>query len=151
MSTIASFGIMTLIFLADQGCQKETSGPPQVVLQGANGKEIFVKVEIASQPQERERGLMFRKELAENAGMLFVYQAEAPLSFWMKNTYLPLDMIFINDSMRIVGVVENATPLTLEPRSVDTPARYVLEVNGFFMRRHGILQGSRVRFEGIAN
>jgi Uncharacterized conserved protein len=151
VATIIGFGVMLLMWCTDSGCQKETAASPQVVLQGAGGAEIVLQVEVASQPNERERGLMFRKELAENSGMLFVYPSEAPLSFWMKNTYLPLDMIFINDTMRIVGVVENAEPLTLEARSVNTPARYVLEVNGLFVRRHGISPGSRVRFNNIAN
>jgi uncharacterized membrane protein (UPF0127 family) len=151
VATIIGFGVLMLIWCTDSGCQKETGVPPQVILQGARGAEVVVQVEVASDPNERERGLMFRTELAENAGMLFVYPSEAPLSFWMKNTYLPLDMIFINDTMRIVGVVENAQPLTLEAHSVTTPARYVLEVNGLFVRRHGISPGSRVRFKNIAN
>ncbi len=142
---------MTLAYCTDQGRRQQAASPPQVVLQGADDQEIVVQVEVARQPNERERGLMFRKELAENSGMLFVYPSEAPLTFWMKNTYLPLDMIFINDTMRIVGIVENAEPLTIEARSIDTPARYVLEVNGFFAHRHGIQSGSRVRFKNISN
>ncbi len=147
VAMVIGFGAMMLLCCTDQGCRREAAFPPQVVLPGAHDQEIVVQVEVARQSNERERGLMFRKELAENSGMLFVYPSEAPLSFWMKNTYLPLDMIFINDTMRIVGIVENAEPLTLDARSINTPARYVLEVNGFFARRHGIQPGGRVRFK----
>jgi hypothetical protein len=135
---------------ATHGCRKASSGPPAVVLQDDQGRPVRVLAEVVSRPEDRERGLMNRKTLAEDHGMLFIYPGEGNLSFWMKNTLIPLDMIFIGENRRIVGVVENTVPLSLESRKVDAPSRYVLEVNGGFFRRHGIVLGSAVGFEGIA-
>lgn len=130
------------------GCRSAPEGPARVVLPAATG-EVAVRVEVVRRPEERERGLMYRRHLDEDAGMLFVYPAEGHLRFWMKNTYLPLDMIFIGDNRRIVGVVRRAAPLTEEGREVDAPARFVLEVNGGFCDRHRIQIGGEVRFENV--
>jgi hypothetical protein len=111
-------------------------------------REIPVKVEIAATPPTRQRGLMFRQSLPEEEGMLFLFPASEQLSFWMKNTYLPLDMIFIKSDMTVLGVVEGAIPLTEESRAVPGESQYVLEVNATFARRHGIGPGTQVRFEG---
>ena len=69
-------------------------------------------VELADTDAEREKGLMFRKELPEGSGMLFDFHAEAPVSFWMQNTYIPLDMIFIRGDGRILRIAENTEPLS---------------------------------------
>jgi hypothetical protein len=92
---------------------------------------------------------MYRRTLAPDEGMLFLFPAEQVQSFWMRNTYVPLDMIFVNSRMEVVGVVENATPLTDTPRTVWKPARYVVEVNAHLARVNGITTGTRVRFEGV--
>jgi hypothetical protein len=88
--------------------------------------------------------------LGSDRGMIFLFATEAPQSFWMKNTPIPLDMIFINRDRKIVGIVEQAAPYSLESRSVATPSQYVLEINGGLAKRHGIKAGDRVRFEGIS-
>jgi uncharacterized membrane protein (UPF0127 family) len=119
-----------------------------VVLQTA-GRTVRVRVEIVRTPEQRARGLMFRQKLAELHGMLFLFDRQEVQSFWMENTYIPLDMIFIDEKMRVVGVVENAEPLTTVSRKVNAPSRYVLEVNGGFCRRHGIGKGTSVAFEGF--
>ncbi len=119
-----------------------------VVLQTA-GRTVRVRAEIVRTPEQRARGLMFRQKLAELQGMLFLFDRQEVQSFWMENTYIPLDMIFIDERMRVVGVVENAEPLTTVSRKVNAPSRYVLEVNGGFCRRHGIGKGTSVTFEGI--
>ena len=95
-----------------------------------NGKTISpdISIEIAATEGERALGLMYRKSLPEKSGMLFIFPDEAPRSFWMKNTYVPLDMIFLNAKMEVVSQVENATPLTESPRESHVPAKYVLEV-----------------------
>ena len=92
---------------------------------------------------------MFREHLDANAGMLFLFERPDRLSFWMHNTLIPLDMIFISDALRVVGVVENAEPHTDDPRAVDGLSQYVLEVNAGFARTHGIGAGTAVAFEGI--
>ncbi|MDH5671666.1 MAG: DUF192 domain-containing protein [Myxococcales bacterium] len=110
---------------------------------------VRVTVELARTVQERQQGLMYRKQLAPDAGMLFLFEEEKPLSFWMRNTYVPLDMIFIGSDLRIVGIVENAEPLTDDSRSVDGHSQYVLEVNAGFSREHGLATGTAVAFVGV--
>jgi uncharacterized membrane protein (UPF0127 family) len=120
-----------------------------VTLEPPGGEPVSFRVEIAADDASRGRGLMFRRHLDADAGMLFVFDAEEPLSFWMRNTYLPLDMIFITADMRVLGVVENAEPLTDDPREVEGSSKYVLEVNAGTARRYGIGPGTPVRFEGV--
>lgn len=121
---------------------------PRVVILTAAGT-LPVTVELARTEPERERGLMHRTSLPPDAGMLFLFDESADHTFWMKNTLLPLDMVFIDDDGRIVGIVESAEPLTTVPRSVGAPSRYVLEVNGGWARAHGVRPGDRVRFEDV--
>ncbi len=122
---------------------------PRVVIETAKGARPSVTVELARTDAERARGLMFRKSLAPDAGMLFLFDESQEHSFWMQNTLIPLDMIFIADDGRIVGIVERAEPLTTTPRTVGAPSRYVLEVNGGWAAAHGVARGDRVRFEGV--
>lgn len=119
-----------------------------VVVETAGGPVPF-SVELAMDDQQRARGLMFREKLAEDEGMLFVFDRSERQSFWMKNTYIPLDMIFIDEEGVVVGIVENAEPQTTTSRRVDKDSRYVLEVAGGTSRRLGIAAGSKVRFEGV--
>ena len=128
--------------------QTATMASARVILMPEGRETITVPVEIARTPAERSRGLMFRISLPENEGMLFLFERPDQLSFWMRNTLIPLDMIFIEDSMRVLGVVENAEPRTDTGRSVPGLSQYVLEVNGGWAQRHGIGPGTRVRFEG---
>jgi len=140
---------LALALLASLGSSACASEPkPRVVLHGERG-EVTIKVEVAATPEKRALGLMYRRDLAADAGMLFVFDESAPLSFWMKNTPLALDMIFIGEDLRIVGIVKNAEPFTTTPRRVDTPSRYVLEVNAGLSERHGIRPGDRVSFDGV--
>lgn len=92
---------------------------------------------------------MFREHMDEDAGMLFLFDKMEVQSFWMKNTRLPLDMLFLDESGTIVGIVENAEPLSLTSRSVGLPSRYVLELNGGTSRRLGIEAGQKARFLGV--
>src|SRR5712671_7540353 len=108
-----------------------------------SGVHVFA-VELASTPQEQATGLMFRRELPEGQGMLFDFHREQPTSFWMKNTYIPLDMIFIRADGRILRIAENTVPLseTLVPSG--GPVRAVLEVIGGTAKKLGIAPGDRV-------
>src|SRR5260221_390692 len=108
-----------------------------------SGVHVFA-VEMASTPAEQANGLMFRRELPEGQGMLFDFHDEQPLSFWMKNTYIPLDMIFIRGDGRILRIAENTVPLseTLVPSG--GPVRAVLEVIGGTAQKLGIAPGDRV-------
>ena len=102
-------------------------------------------VEIARTDRQQRQGLMFRRRLASNEGMLFVYSSAKILKMWMKNTYLPLDMLFIDARGRIVNIVERTVPGSLETISSVERAMAVLEVNGGTTSRLKIQKGDRVR------
>ena len=121
---------------------------PRVVVETASGAHV-VRVELARTDAERARGLMWREKLDPDAGMLFLFEESALHGFWMKNTLISLDMIFIGEDGRIVGVVERAAPGTTTPREVGAPSRYVLEVNGGWSAARGVRAGDRVRFEDV--
>ncbi|MCK6513146.1 DUF192 domain-containing protein [Myxococcota bacterium] len=122
---------------------------PRVMLTNSEGKEITVLVELACDDPTRQQGLMYRKMLAEYGGMLFIFPRDEYLSFWMKNTQIPLDMLHISHNKEIVGIVENAKPFDETPRGVGVSARYLLEVNAFFSKTHKIARGDRVQFLDI--
>ena len=94
-------------------------------------------------------GLQYRRSLADDRGMIFLFPSESLQTFWMKNTPISLDMIFINRDRKVVGIVERTVPFSLDSRSVTEPSQYVLEINGGLARRYGIQTGDFVRFEGI--
>lgn len=138
---------------ANEGGGAETAlakaARPSVMLFPEGRQPVRVWVEIARTDAERARGLMWRRELADDAGMLFLFEQEELQSFWMKNTLIPLDMIFIRGDLTVAGIVENAAPLSLESRSVGVPSKYVLEVNGGWARRHGVEAGTPVVLLGV--
>ena len=144
---------LALVFgcAVNQGCRNNRNLPPVVVFEGHNGKTTRVNVEVVSNDEDRARGLMFRRHLKPDAGMLFVYRFEDNHAFWMKNTYIPLDMIHFSHDKKIVGYIENAQPHDLSSQSIHKPSQYVLEVNAFFMRRYQINQGWKVKFVDIAS
>jgi len=108
-----------------------------------NGVQVF-SVEMATTEQEKETGLMYRKELPDGKGMLFDFSPERQVSMWMKNTYIPLDMIFIARDGRIVRVAENAKPMSDDLVPSGRPVRAVLEVIAGTARKLGIAAGDRV-------
>lgn len=101
-------------------------------------------VELANNDAERTRGLMFRKSLPEGQGMLFDFKRDQPVSFWMHNTYISLDMIFISGDGRIVHIAENAKPLSDDMIPSGAPVRAVLEVIAGTAQKLGIAPGDRV-------
>jgi hypothetical protein len=110
-----------------------------------------VAVEVAATSQERETGLMYRSHLGANDGMIFLFTQPQHLSFWMKNTEIPLDMVFADGNRQVVGTVEQAEPYAEQLLSVDGDSQYVLEVNGGFCKAHGIVAGDHLRFTGFAD
>lgn len=107
-------------------------------------------IELARTPAEMERGLMYRDRLAPDHGMLFLYEDERPVSFWMKNTLIPLDLIFADSSGRIVQIAERAVPLSTALISSDSSVRAVLEVNGGTADRLKIAVGDRLIHPALA-
>lgn len=125
--------------------QAATEDTPVISLVTSSGEAQFY-MELAVSPAEKQRGLMHRPRMDDQWSMLFVYPNEQPLSFWMQNTLIPLDMVFIGDDSRVVGVVEGAEPLTTSARSVSGNSRYVLEINAGLASRYQIKAGDRVVF-----
>ena len=107
------------------------------------GVHVFA-VEIADNDADRAKGLMYRKELPEGRGMLFDFHREQEVSFWMQNTYIPLDMVFIRGDGRILRIAENTEPLSTRLIPSGGPVRAVLEVIGGTTRKLGIAPGDRV-------
>ena len=125
--------------------EPEADGLIEVVLTSPEGEKISVKSELVADNASRARGLMYRRDLAINEGMLFLWKDADIRSFWMKNTYIPLDMIFINGT-NVVGIVENAQPHTLSAGTVDAKSNAVLEVNAGFVKMYNINSDWKVSF-----
>jgi len=117
--------------------------PREITIESKSGAHRFV-VEVAQTPEQRSQGLMHRRELDPERGMLFDFGEEAPVAMWMKNTIIPLDMMFIADDGRIVHIAERTVPMSLAAISPDRPVRFVLEVSGGTAARLGIAPGDRL-------
>ncbi len=112
-----------------------------------------IHLELALTDQEKALGLMYRDSLPANAGMLFVFDADASLAFWMKNTFIPLDLVWLDKEGRVVDVRANVQPCRADPCPTYEPARSartVLEVNAGFAAAHWVKPGAVLRFEGVA-
>ncbi len=118
--------------------------PDRVDLRGHWGQSSF-SVEIADDEAERAQGLMFRESLARGAGMLFVYPEPQTAAFWMKNTLIPLDIIFLDQTGRVIQIQANAIPGDLTPLPGGDNVFAVLEINGGLAARYGISIGSEMR------
>lgn len=105
---------------------------------------LKIQAELAKTPHDVEKGLMFRRSMSDNQGMLFKLESRRDHTFWMHNTCIALDMMFVEDDGLIVGIVEGAAPLTDSVRSVGCPSTYVLEVNGGWSRKNGVKPGQRI-------
>ncbi len=120
-----------------------SAGRQTVEIVSKNGVHAF-SVEMAVTDAERQQGLMYRKELPEGQGMLFDFQRDQEVGFWMKNTYIPLDMIFIRSDGRIMRIAENTEPLSERIVPSNGAVRAVLEVIGGTTRKLGIAAGDKV-------
>ena len=145
--------LLLLILLALAGCDGGSAGGEPtgkapasdlrtVTLDASGGEEVEVQVEIADTDPERQRGLMGRTALPEDQGMLFVFGGEQELSFWMKNTLIPLSIAYIDSQGRIVDI-QDMKPLDDDPPHYVSaePARYALEVNQGFFEERGVEVG----------
>jgi len=133
-------------------CPKDPTGNLKLPL----GKVVFseaagaptVDVELARDEASRERGLMFRTSMAKNHGMLFSWQDERARTFWMHNTCIPLDMLFITKAGVISGILEQVPTLNEAPRGVKCPVAHVLELTAGWARAHGLVPGMKLKIEG---
>lgn len=126
------------------GCKEESNKPAKEVTTAPIGfkkeGEVYLtkpsgdtlqhlQVEIADDDYQRETGLMYRTGMKEDQGMLFIFEDEQPRGFYMKNTHIPLDLIFLDSQNKVVSIAENAKPQSMETIPSNVPAQYVLEVN----------------------
>ena len=139
-------------FVLLTGCSPGGDALPKtrVVVDATTGPAVFT-VEVASDDASQQKGLMFRTELAPDAGMLFDFHSSGPRSFWMKNTPLSLDLIFIRADGTIANVVTNAMPYSTQSIMSSEPVRAVLEINGGRAAKLGIEPGQTVHAEIFRN
>ncbi|MFH1830478.1 MAG: DUF192 domain-containing protein [Pseudomonadota bacterium] len=161
---ISIFGIVAAAFIMISGCEKmQTEGPATAEdVKGAETAEgsspaastavatvtvgeMPFSVEIAQTDEEKAQGLMDRESLPENAGMWFVFSQPVQEEFWMKDTLMPLDIVFVGEDMKVVHIKENAVPKSVEMISSPVPFMYVLEINAGKVAEHGIEIGDEVK------
>ena len=143
--------LLAALFVASPPAQAQ-SGPledldrfPRARLEIGAKKPLVFEVWMADTPARQQQGLMFVRSLPPLRGMLFVHENPRPMTMWMKNTYIPLDMVVIDAKGRIQEIVENATPHSLDTIRSKLPARAVLEIGGGEARRLGLKVGQQVR------
>ena len=127
----------------------QPSAPSAKVVIETPAGEVAINVDVVSTEATIQKGLMYREFMPASDGMLFLMDEEKVQTFWMRNTLIPLDMIFITRDFTIAGIVENAEPRTDTIRSVGKTSLYVLEVNGGVTAAKQIKAGAKVRFDGV--
>ncbi len=137
-AALAVFATLTAAAGASPACD-----PDQIEILASQGSRTF-SIEIADDLDEQARGLMFRPTLPADAGMLFVYDRPRPANFWMRNTMIPLDLIFIDDTGRVESIAERTDPYSERVSSSQGDVRAVLEINGGVSRALGIGPGAQV-------
>jgi len=139
--------VLLFIFLAAAPVVVSPSAGPKlerIAVDTAKGERVFM-VEVVREEAERNRGLMFRHSLADDGGMLFGYDPPQQIAFWMKNTFIPLDILFIDATGRVITIAQNTTPLSLEHIPSNGTVRGVLEVKGGTTAKLGIQVGASWR------
>lgn len=137
-------GLVLVLLAAPLAAQELEWEVDSLTIETRAGERHEFVVELAVTQEQQARGLMFREELAEDAGMLFLHPSDRVITMWMRNTLIPLDMLFLDRRGKIVRVAERAVPLSETTISSGRPARAVLEVPGGTARRLGIRSGDRV-------
>ena len=152
-------GITLMISCSTDSNKAETKdqkfSPPEPAFI-AEGNLIFIRdldtlsqidIEIADNEARRQRGLMYRTKMKENNGMLFIFDNAEPQSFWMENTYISLDILFIGTNLEILQISANTVPYTRSSVTCKKPAQYVLELNAGICKELGINVGDRIVFK----
>lgn len=158
--TFLFLGVFVLVFLC--GCSlwggdvssddaaanvTASTGGTSISFETSVGKTV-ISVEVADTFEERTKGLMYRKSLENNKGMFFVFEVDEPLNFWMKNTLIPLDMIFLDGNYGVVKIVKNAQPCKKDPCQIYSSgraAKYVIEVNAGMSDKMGLKIGDKAQ------
>ena len=143
-----------LIYIAIPKSPSKPMGPKftkqgelQFIKQGTEEVIKSIDIEVKQSAEERNMGMMWRRSMEENQGMLFIMDRPEMQSFWMRNTYIPLDIIFIDENFKIVNIRANAQPQTLESQRSTGNALYVVEVIGGFCASYGVKAGDEIRYE----
>lgn len=118
-----------------------------LTITSGRGRQQNFQVELARTEEQQQIGLMWRQSLAENAGMLFIFSHPQRASFWMRNTYIPLDMLFIRSDGTIANIIANTRPLTLDPQLSKGDVLWVLELAGGVANKKGIKPGDHVEIK----
>ncbi|MCB6176761.1 DUF192 domain-containing protein [Rhodobacter sp. Har01] len=150
LATVGGLAGLAAILPAAELRAEAACSPGRVDLRWPGGRQSFV-VEVADDTAERALGLMARETLSPDAGMLFVYEAPRAAQFWMKDTLIPLDMIFADAAGVVTRVHGNAVPLDLTPIDGGSDVQFVLEVNGGLAERLGIVPGAVLRHPAIGD
>ena len=141
---------VVLWFAISIACSNGSATPAQafripVVVETDDGDVRFM-AEVADEPAEREKGLMFREVMQGDHGMIFLFPQAKQQSFWMKNTFIPLDIIFVRADRTILGIVAQAEPKTTTSRRVEGQSQFVLELNGGVAAQQNLAPGQKLRF-----
>ena len=139
-----SFAVALFGFLAPALLYAQDDGALSSLTIQTQSATYSFRTEIAATLEAKERGLMFRRVLPENQAMIFEFSPPQPVQFWMKNTFIPLDMIFVRADGVIAAIAENAVPNSLDPIGVSEPVAAVIEVAGGVARKDGIHKGDHV-------
>ncbi|KQM34789.1 hypothetical protein ASF03_00495 [Rhizobium sp. Leaf68] len=145
--TIASASVALLFFVASYAgaVAQETFPSEKLEIVSNSGKTHAFTVEVASSEGQRQQGLMFRKSMGEDRGMLFDFKEDRDVMMWMKNTFIPLDMLFISKAGKITHIHPNAVPHSEDIISSNGQVRYVLELNGGAAKKLGLAVGDTVK------
>jgi uncharacterized protein len=138
------FALFAALVLPQAAGALETFEKSSLTIETASGGHLRFQIELAISEAQQAQGMMFRQKMAPDAGMLFVYKAPQASAFWMENTYIPLDMLFIEPDGRIERIIANAAPLTTTPRQGPAKTKAVLEINGGLAAKLGIRTGDKV-------
>jgi hypothetical protein len=143
----AKSALARTLLIAILACAPACNRGPRIAIISPDGSQrASVSVEIAADESSREIGLMYRAHLGNDAGMIFVFPNSSHVDFWMKNTPIPLDIVFAGSNTHVIGIVENARPYSESMLGVPGASQYVLEVNAGFCAAHGVKAGDRLDF-----
>lgn len=146
--------LITVLFICSCGPKNAADNPQRELTPltiGSGKNAVKFEVETAVKDDEMRKGLMFRKELPSNQGMIFMITPPKAISMWMKNTYIPLDMVFVNDENKISGIVENAKPLSESFIYSPEKTKAVVELNGGAVKKFKLRKGALVKHKLLGN
>ena len=144
-----ALALVVLLFATSSCSSSDTLPRVQLTFTSPSGNvSPAFRMEVAATLESRTKGLMFRKAVGPQEGMIFLFGSERRQSFWMKNTLIPLDIVFVSSDWRVVGILNDVPPLTESPRSVPAPSQYVLEFAGGTAARLGLVEGAIVNISG---